>query len=79
MLLIESATMPSCLKPHYHCRHIDALKKADMVLKLTRTIEMMESGDVGEKHKALCCYTRLTDSVVDRIKDSTDQELKKVS
>lgn len=64
---------------HNHRRLIDALKKADSVLKLTKTIELMRSGDHRTRHDAICSYTRLTDCVVERIKDSTDPGLKKVS
>jgi len=56
---------------------IDALKKADSVLELTKTIELMRSEDHRTRHDAICSYTRLTDCVVDRIKDSNDPGLKK--
>ena len=64
---------------HNHRRLIDALKKADSVLELTKTIELMRSEDHRTRHDAICSYTRLTDCVVDRIKDSNDPRLKEVS
>ena len=64
---------------HNHRRLIDALKKADSVQELTKTVELMGSGDHRRRHDAICRYTRLTDCVVDRIKDSNDPRLKEVS
>jgi len=61
---------------HYHCRLIDALKKADSVLELTETVELLESEDDGTRLGAICSYTKLTDCVVDRINESKDPRLK---
>jgi len=79
-VLIESLyTSYHAVYIHYLHRLIDALKKADSVLELTKTVELMGSGDHRTRHDAICSYTRLTDCVVDRIKDSNDPRLKEVS